>query len=134
MQLAPTTLNLVKLLHQAAGLTLSLQHTQTILRSLQKQDPNNVELYRLLARPNQLLHQRLLSLREHWNQHPATNWLQLELLTLVSLAQTHCQLVGWLAQGDASSAGPQFSLPQPPAPSVPPQDSKGPAVPALGFD
>ena len=81
--------------------------------------------------------QAAVHLARNWTQHPATDWLHLELLTIIPLAQTHCRLVGWLAQGDASNAGPQLGLPQPPqppAPSVPPQDSKGPTVPALGFD
>ena len=137
MKLTPSALNLVKLLHQAVDLTLSLQHTKMILVSLQKQDQSNAQLYQLLCHQNELLSKRLFNLRQNWTQHPATNWLQMELLALVSLAQTHCRLVGWLAQGDASSAGPQLGLPQqppsPPAQPVP-QDSKGPTVPALGFD
>ena len=136
MKLTPSALNLVKLLHQAGDLALSLQHTKTILFSLQKQDQSNAELYQLLLHQNQLLSKRLFTLRENWTQHPATDWLHLELLTIIPLAQTHCRLVGWLAQGDASSAGPQLGLPQPPSPpvpSMPPQDSKGP-VPALDFD
>jgi hypothetical protein len=136
MKLAPNAHNLLKLVNQTGSLALSLQQTKTILLSLQKQDQTNAELYQLLSRQNQLLHRRLLFLRQNWTQQPITNWLQLELSALVSLAQVHCQLVGWLAQGDTASAGPQLGLPQqppsPPAQPVP-QDSKGP-VPALGFD
>lgn len=142
MKLAPAALNLVSLLNQSWSLVLSLQHTETILLSLQRQDPSNAELYQMLSRQNQLLRERLLALREGWDksQHnapPSMGRLQTELQSLNPLAQVHCQLVGWLAQGDASNGGPKFDLPQSPTPSPSPspaQDSKGQAVPALGFD
>ena len=129
MKLAPAMHNLVMLLNQSWSLVLALQHTETILLSLQRQDPPNAELYKLLYRQNQLLSKRLVSLREDWNKPGnVLSRLQAELQTLNPQAQVHCQLVGWLAQGDASNGGPKFDTPQPP------QDSGGQAAPALDFD
>jgi hypothetical protein len=129
MKLAPATQSLVLLLNQSWSLVVALQHTETILLSLQQADRQNMELYQLLYRQNRLLSRRLSMLREGWEKLPADalKRLQTELVTQNQQAQTHCQVVGWLSQGDDCNGGPRFDVPQPP------QDS-GAAVPALGFD
>ena len=135
MKIAPATLNLAKLLSQSASLAVSLPQTETVLLSLQAQDQQSAELYCLLQQQSQLLSRRLRSLQA---SPPTVN--QLELHSLVHLAQVHCRLVGWLAGGEDSSGGPVNNLPRPgqtPTPTRQPSpspDSKGPAVPALDFE
>jgi len=137
MKIAPAVLNLAKLLNQSASLTVSLPQTETVLLSLQRQDQAGAELYSLLQQQSQLLSQRLRSLQAN---PPTVN--QLELHSLVHLAQVHCRLVGWLAGGEDSSGGPVNNLPRPgqtPTPTQPKEPtpgpvSNGPAAPALDFD
>ena len=120
MKIASAALAMVKLLRQTASLAVSLPQTETVLLSLEKQDPASAELYRLLRLQNQLLLQRLRSLQAAWNRVPPENLpaIQLELQSLNQLAQVHCQVVGWLAGGGQNDA-PKFDPPDSSAPPVP---------------